>query len=61
MSNMSKGTQMAKQEWFCERCRTRVTLYIKPSQPPIHRCAKKSNQILPLTLVAPTKGETHEQ
>lgn len=61
MSHMQKGKKMAKQIWTCHRCNTTVTLYITPSHTPTHRCAKKSNQILPLTETAPTKGETHEQ
>jgi hypothetical protein len=37
-----------KSEWVCRKCGARVTLYIKPSEPPTHACQKQRNQIIQL-------------
>lgn len=37
-----------KQVWECEFCKVRVTLYVKPLEPPIHNCKKKSKRLIQL-------------
>jgi len=37
-----------KQVWECKFCKVKVTLHIKPLEPPTHACAKRANRVIQL-------------
>lgn len=38
-----------KTEWFCPKCDTKITLYVRPRTDPTHVCKKQLNKTIPLT------------
>lgn len=39
-----EGTEKFKRSYVCDQCDSKVTLYVKPSSPPMHTCKARRNQ-----------------
>jgi len=37
-----------KQVWKCQACGAKITLYIRPVEPPTHACKKRANRVIEL-------------
>lgn len=37
--------------WVCQACSTKIKIGVGINEPPIHKCPKRANRVMPLTLI----------